>query len=659
MCGILGRFAWRGPAPDTNRYAGLTNLLTHRGPDGGAFWAEAGFFLGHRRLAIIDVAQGRQPMATPDGRFVVTFNGEIYNYLELRAELTTLGYRFANQSDTEVLLQGYAHWGRELPEHLEGMFAFAIVDRAAQTLFLARDRFGEKPLFLRTTAAGVTFASELKCLAAEPGFARAVDEVALAGFLSRNYVTGQRTLLKDVTRLTPGTSLFFNADGSSHTATYWSSRGAARNAQPVAASETLTRIGDTLDRAVRLSLRSDVPVGVLLSGGIDSSLIADSAVRAGFQGRAYCLSFREASFSELPKAQLVAEQLNLPLTEVVMDSTVLEDFLSLVQHADDPLADSSAVALWALARAVAPQHKVVLSGDGGDELFGGYLTYQASLLYQQTFARLPRFLRSAVARASHGLPTSEGKVSFSYKLRRFLRAVDLPPELAHASWNGTWLPAEVPHLLRVAHPHACVAAMLQEQESLAGAPSTLTGLQLADTNNYLPNDILCKVDRMSMAHGVEVRAPFLNQAVAELALALPEAQRTTVRATKIALRRLAEARFGPGISRAPKQGFSIPVHNWLRGAARPLVEDLLSENAIEATGVLQSAFVLKAKDDHVAGRRSLGFELWGLLVFVAWYQQFLSRAPAVAASELCRIELPALSDAAPAGRPAVSSGALP
>ncbi len=622
MCGILGRFARRGRIADTDPLCAATNLLAHRGPDDGTWWSDSCFFLGHRRLSIIDLAHGGQPMASPDGRYVVAFNGEIYNFLELRQRLVAEGIAFSTHSDTEVILQGYRHWGKSVASELVGMFAFAIVDRVENTLYLARDRFGEKPLFLYEVDGMVSFASELGALAALPDIHRTVDKAALAEYLCLNYVPGERTLLDGVRRLRQGTWRFYTRDGA-HEEVYWSPPQAESVGRAPEPAEAVAHLRKLIDDAILLALRSDVPVTLFLSGGIDSSVIAESAVRQGKLKHAYCLDFAESGFSEWSNAQAVAKTLGIELRRAVLSAATLEDFFEIVEHADDPLADSSALAVWALSREVARDYKVVISGDGGDELFGGYLTYKATRYQQILASALPMKAREALRWLGMHMPVSGGKVTASYKLRRFLRAADLSAAEAHFTWNGSWLPTEAAALLTEPATAALATSALQRlalKHHLTVSPS-LGDLQRADATDYLPNDILTKVDRMTMAHGLEARAPFLVPELAEFALRLPDHLKLTwLGRPKRILRDLATELFGTGIGSAKKQGFSIPIHQWLRAPARMLVEDLLSRNEIDALGFLDTEAVLRAKDSHMAQSAQLGFELWGLMVLVAWHR---------------------------------------
>ena len=649
MCGILGHFSFNGAIGDVDAFVEQVNALQHRGPDDGTWWQEGPFFFGHRRLSIIDLSHGGQPMASAEGRLVVTYNGEIYNYLELRDELRSHGCAFATESDTEVLLHGYHIWGENLPARLKGMFAFAIADRRKGTLFMARDRFGEKPLLYVERKDGLTFASEMRPLTALGHVSRDIDEAGLAAYLCLNYVPGDRTMLAAVRRVPPGTWRLYGSTGLVGSGRYWDPQARPASTAELTEEEALAELELLLDRSVRMSLRSDVPVGVFLSGGIDSSLISHSAVRAGRLSQAYCLAMPDRSYSEWDIAQSTAQKLGVPITRVMLDASALDNFLSLVEHADDPLADSSALAVHTISRAAAATNKVVIGGDGGDELFGGYLTYPATLWHARAIAPLPMWLRRGVARASTRLPTSETKVSPSYKLWRFLRAAPLSTAEAHFTWNGTWLPAQAAEFLTEAHGQALARDCLRSMASRLGvvANPTLEQLQRADVAEYLPNDILAKGDRMSMAHGLELRSPFLEPDLADFALSLPARFKAGLRgSTKRILRKLALKRYGPELASSQKQGFSIPVHAWLRGPARARVHELLSPSAVSAIRQLEPRTVTQAVEAHMSGRRSYGFELWGLMVLVSWYQsRVASPAPAPTGRAPRRVEIPNWAEA--------------
>ena len=654
MCGIFGFVSWDRAMPPVSDLCRATNLLRHRGPDAGGYWHERGVFFGHRRLAIIDLATGDQPMPSIDGRYVITFNGEIYNYPELREELRRGGRAFQTASDTEVILEGYQQWGTEVVHRLEGMFAFALYDRLERTLLLVRDRFGEKPLLFSEDSGAVTFASELSPLVAIDRGTREIDIDALTGYLSLNYVPGTRTLARGILRVAPGEWRLYGPEGLRRRERYWTAAQSLESLPSATDEELLDELQHRIDAAVRFTLRSDVPVGLFLSGGVDSSIVAQSAARLGNLESAFCVDFADSRFSEWPRAAHVARTLNIDLVRVPMDVGVLDEFLDVTAHLDDPLADSSAMAVWTVARAASGRLKVVLSGDGGDELFGGYLTYPASRWHARLRPWLPRSAWSMAATAAAHLPVNERvKVGAAYKLQRFLRAMPLETAEAHFTWNGTWMPAQAATLVT---PGAAKQAALSALQRLAashqlGRAPTLRQLQLADVAEYLPNDILAKVDRATMAHGLESRSPLLNTAVAGLALGLPEHLRVgRTGRTKVLLRRLCARHFGPRHAHAPKQGFSLPIHQWLRHQGRALVTALLTPDRINALQVLDAAAIHRAVQAHMSGRRRLGWELWGLMVLVAWHEQRVTNRPAVhgssGAADLQEITLPAATAAA-------------
>ena len=625
MCGIFG-FVGR-ELPPVRDLARATNLLSHRGPDGGAYWHEPGLFLGHRRLSIIDLNTGMQPMFSADGRYVITFNGEIYNYIELREELRALGVEFRTASDTEVILGGYARWGLDIVAKLEGMFAFALYDRLERTTFLARDRFGEKPLLLAHPAGALAFASEMAPLAALGVGGGEIDPDALGAYLCLNYVPGTRTMLRGVTRMAPAEWRLYGGEGLVRRDRYWSPPAAPRDAGS-STGALVDELQERIDHGVRLTLRSDVPVGLFLSGGVDSSCIAESAGRLGRLQQAFCVDIDASSgFSEWHAAEDVARRIGVDITRVPLDVSVLGELIDVTQHLDDPLADSSAIAVWTVARSARRHLKVVLSGDGGDELFGGYLTYAASQWHRRLRPLLPTAAWEILASAAKHLPVNDrAKVSRSYKVHRFLRAMPLSTREAHLTWNGTWLPEEAAALARQDALRTAAIRALHDVATQSGKQTTVHDLQIADVHEYLTNDILAKVDRATMAHGLESRAPLLNSAVAEFALTLPLGLRLKGTTTKYLLRELCARHYGRAHAYAPKQGFSIPVHTWLRHEGRSLMTDLLAPERVGAIGWLNPSAVSKAIDQHLAGM-ALGWELWGLMVLVAWFEQRVAEPP--------------------------------
>jgi asparagine synthase (glutamine-hydrolysing) len=622
MCGIFGYVNWRKDQKlQEDQLVTAANLLFHRGPDGGGYYYEPPFFMAHRRLSIIDIQGGEQPLFSTDGRYGIVFNGEIYNFVELRDELVKKGHIFRTKSDTEVILNGYIQWGPDVCKKLIGMFAFAIHDRDEQILFLARDRLGEKPLLYFFKEGTFAFSSELKALTYIADFSLEIDASALSQYLSLNYVPSTRTLLKDIYKLQPGCWMRVSTDGIK-SEPYWVPQPSQRI--PIKfLDQGLNELEELLQKSIMIGSRSDVPVTLALSGGIDSSLVGYYAAAQGSLTEAYCVDFQEKGFSEYSQAKIVADKLGVKLNAVPFTAACLEEFLNIVYHSDDPLADSSSLPVWALAREVSQKYKVMLGGDGGDEIFGGYMTYKATLMYQKLYKYLPSPVRLSFQKLADFIPATDGKVTLSYKLMRFLRAFNLPPEEAHFTWNGTWHPKDVKSLLLHNSDSQGTSPFVQQGDS---NKDLLTRLQMTDLENYLPSDILTKVDRMTMAHGVESRAPLLHPDIVEFGLSLPASYKISKDGQlKFILRRLAENKFGPAISKAKKQGFSIPIHQWLRREANDLLTDCLSQETLRSIPFLNNDFITKSVNAHLSGKKQLGFELWGLMVLVTWYKQKIEK----------------------------------
>ena len=629
MSGIVGIFSLDGPPPHRERWPELVNHLRHRGPDEGAWWADGPFFFGHRRLCILDIEGGGQPMATEDGALVVTFDGAIYNFEELRAELEEKGHSFRTNSDTEVLLHGYRAWGDELPSRLIGMFAFAIADRRREELFLARGRFGQKPLFIIETQEYVAFASEVRPLAALPDIPRAMNAEALGGYLCRNFVPGTAALFDGIERLPAATWKVFTRQGS-RSGNYWSPPEEPDPDNGQAVEEAMEQCQELLDRSVRMCLRSDVPMGLVISGGIDSPLVAESAVRQGDADTAFFGDVEEETYSEYGAVEVIVDRLGVRLERIMVTADALKDFLKLAEHADDPIGDNSLLPVWVVAEAMAKTHKVCLGGDAGDHIFGGFATLRATKLHANVVCRLPMFLRKMLAFGSSWIPISEKKVTFTYKLWRFLRAFGLSTGQAHFSWNGSWLPDGAAELIRPGPEREVVRGAMAALAERMGLDQgyQLLRLQRADLAEHLTNGIIAKVDRMNMAHGVEVRAPYLDYRLVEWGLRLPDRLKIGPKnELKTLLRAMSRRLYGRIVADQPKQGFSIPTHRWIRGPLRDVVQDLLSPASVERTGVLEPSRVQAALDAHLSGRRSYGFEIWGLALLMAWHRARIERPP--------------------------------
>jgi asparagine synthase (glutamine-hydrolysing) len=613
MCGICGIVRGDGRAVDRDVLAAMRDTLVHRGPDsaGEVVLGEAG--LAARRLAIIDLEGGDQPIANEDGRIVVVQNGEIYNHAELRAELEAAGHRFATpHSDTEVLVHLYEQHGPRFAERLRGMFALAVWDSERRRLVLARDRFGIKPLYYRD-GADFAFASELKALRALPDLSREVDLDALEAFLAFNAIHGPRTIYRDVRKLPPGHVLVLEA-GATRIERYADERPALEHRDEpweALADELRERLRDS----VRAHLVSDVPVGVLLSGGVDSSALAALAAEHG-RVSTFSIGFAEKSFSEVELARTIARRYGTDHHELIVEPDAAELLPTIAAAFDEPFADSSALPTYLVSELAARHVKVALSGEGGDELFGGYETYVADTLAMHTGGAAR--LLSPLAEA---LPSGSGRVPLDYKLKRFTRAAHLPPLERHHGWKEIFSPDARAELLRPdrrgsVDPLDVYRARWAETE---GA-DTLARLQDVDRAIYLVDDLLVKTDRMSMAHSLELRVPFLDPVVAELALALPPAARVRGFAKKRLLRSAVEPLVGREIAHGRKKGFSIPAAAWLRGELEPFAREVLGADRLRRQGYFEPAAVSRLIDEHVARREDHSRQLWGLITFSLWLE---------------------------------------
>ena len=617
MCGICGIASPVG-APDLDRLAAMSAALVHRGPDSAGEYAEGPVALAARRLAIIDLAGGDQPIANEDGSCVVVQNGEIYNYQELRRELERDGHTFRTHSDTEALVHLYEQHGVEFARRLRGMFAVAIWDGRARRLVLARDRYGIKPLYYRHHAGELAFASELRALPRGE-----IDFDALEAFLAFNSIPAPYSIFRDVRKLPAGYVLVWEVDGHMRLERY------ARPG-PVAAealrgddeAELIEELRARLRDSVRAHLLADVPVGVLLSGGVDSAVLAALAAQETSDPvHTFTIGFAERSFDERRDARRVAERYGTNHHELLVspDPTLL--LPALADVFDEPFADSSALPTYLVSQLAAEHVKVALSGEGGDELFGGYYTYTADLLADRV-APLARLVRPLVER----LPTSTSKASFDYKAKRFVRAAHLPALERHHGWKeifSTDMRSELTGRSVAFDPVDVYRARYRETEGCDG----LARLQDVDFGVYLVDDLLVKTDRASMAHSLEARVPFLDPAVANFAFALPAAQKVRGLSKKVLLRKAVEPLLPREIVHGRKRGFSIPAAAWLRGELVPFARETLSADTLNRQGFFRPDIVARLLGEHIAGVEDRSRQLWGLLAFTLWFERHVEQEP--------------------------------
>ena len=621
MCGIAGIVDLGNGPVDAALLRRMCDTLAHRGPDARSFGVRGNVGLGMTRLAVIDLETGDQPYASEDGAIRAVFNGEIYNFGALRSELEARGHRFAGRSDGEVVVHLWEERGPEALDALEGMFALAVHDARSGRVWLARDRLGVKPLFAAVQAERLLFGSEIKAILAAGSVERAVDEVALDEFLAWEYVPAPRTLFAGIEKIEAGGLL--EVDLASHTVRrrrWWRLDTEALGALARERSEPDTGRDDGIDaligRSVRQQLVSDVPLGAFLSGGVDSSLVAAHMTRPS----TFSIGFDDPSYDELPWADIVAEHLGTDHRTRVLRATSGDLFDTLMHHLDDPIADVSVFPTYLVSQLAREHVTVALSGDGGDELFGGYETYVAQEM-ARLWRRCPRPIRAAASAALGALPPAAAKKGLRNKARRFVDGFERPAELEHARWRQ-FLSHELrrdlyaPEWLEALPPDAG-AHVRDEFRDAEGLPALGRRLYV-DMRSYLADNCLVKVDRMSMANSLEVRVPLLATPVVEAAFALPDSEKLRRLTTKPLLKRIA-ARYVPRkCVYRPKEGFSIPMKHWLSGELRPRLEDLLSAERLRREGRFRVDTVERLKREHFDGRENHAHLLWTLVVYQDW-----------------------------------------
>ena len=628
MCGIVGiveRDLTRTIPPGAVER--MVRTLNHRGPDEEGSVNVPGVALAMRRLAIVDVSGGQQPFSNEDGTIHMVANGEIYNFESVKAELTAKGHRFRSRADVEVIVHAYEEWGPEFVTRIRGMFALAVWDSRTQTLLAARDRAGEKPLYYTTTSEGLLLASEIKALLARPEVSRDLDLEALDQFLTYEYVIAPRTIFSSIRKLPAAHYLLYRQNEVS-VHRYWDAADVAvREWTDADAADALR---ETLQEAVRSQMMADVPVGVFLSGGVDSSAIAVLMQRetAGQRVRSFSMGFDDGSYNELPYAREMAALCGTEHIEGLVTPDVGRLFDRLVVHLDEPFADVSLFPTFLVSQMAREHVKVVLSGDGGDELFGGYDAYEAQALAARWGTLAPGIAVRALDAVLDGVPPTATKKGLVNKARRFVSGLaGAPADIEQYRWM-TFLPASTKRRLYTSRfrdglINADVYRPVRDALRRAGGDDLLNRQLYADLCVYLADDILVKVDRMSMATSLETRAPFLDTDVMELAFSMPGHLKIRDGQRKFVLKRALAGQVPDRILHRNKEGFSIPMKNWLRRELAPLMDDLLSEERLRARGLIEPAAVRRMIDAHKSGRANHAHVLFSLMVFERWAQEFL------------------------------------
>ncbi len=643
MCGIAGG-SWtsRGKPLDESVLRRMTDALVHRGPDDfGNYFSTSngqlagGAALGFRRLSIIDLSGGHQPMSNEDGSVWIAFNGEVYNYRELKPELTRLGHQFRTSSDTECIVHAYEQWGRDCVTHLRGMFAFAIWDNRRRTLFLARDRLGQKPLVYRLADNRLTFASELKALLQIPGMPREIEPQAVADFVTLQYVPHPRTMLRGYSKLPPGHwAEFHAATGDFIVQRYWEApyrRRDSTEASTQTAPDSIDWKGQlrkTLTEAVQIRMRCDVPFGAFLSGGVDSTIITGLMQQQSERPvQTFSIGFSEKQFDERSYAREAATKLGTDHHEFVVDPSAVEMLPKLVWHYDEPFADSSAIPTMYLSQLTRQHVTVALTGDGGDELFAGYDRYLAVDLASK-IDRLPRLVRAAMTSSLwQKLPSSVHQKSRIRQVKRFLAALGQTPERRYANWVSIFDDARRPGLfsrdfLQTLNGYDSASFLMNAYDRCAER-DIVQRTTCVDLETYLPCDILTKVDIASMAFSLECRSPFMDHHVVELASRIPRGLKLQGRRGKRILIETFADLLPASIQTRRKMGFGVPLDHWFRNSLRSLVADTLLDRRCLDRGYFDPSAIRRLVDEHTSSQWDHSARLWLLLVFELWQQRFV------------------------------------
>jgi asparagine synthase (glutamine-hydrolysing) len=607
----------------------MVRSLAHRGPDGEGVRAEGPVGFAHRRLAIIDLSDaGYQPMTTADGRLWVTFNGEIYNFQEIRSELEGRGVAFRSRTDTEVILAAYREWGVGCLERLRGMFAFALWDAPRRVLLLARDRLGKKPLFYRLDQDGIAFASEPKAFLAEPDFQPEVDVEAISHYLTYQYVPSPMCAFRGVRKLPPAHYLLLQ-DGRVSIERYWRLR--YRTKRPMREVEAAEELLARLREAVRLRLVSDVPLGGFLSGGIDSSaVVALMAQEGSGPVKTFSIGFEESDYNELPFARAIAQRYSTDHHEFIVRPDAVAILPKLVWHYNEPFADSSAIPTYYLAELTRRHVTVALNGDGGDESFAGYERYLANVAALR-YENVPGVIRGPLSSLLARLPSGSSRSGVA-RLQRFVAAMPEPREQRYARWMMHFQPELkeelcTPEFRREAGGDAM--RMLLDQYDASDADDFVDATLDVDVNRYLPDDLLVKVDIATMAHGLESRSPFLDHPLMEFAASLPPDLKLHGRIKKHVLKKAVRGLLPDEVIDRPKMGFGVPIDHWFRRELKELAYDLLLSRESVSRGYFHTAVVRRLLDEHVSGARAWHYQLWNLVMLELWHRTFIDHRPTI------------------------------
>jgi asparagine synthase (glutamine-hydrolysing) len=631
MCGIAGIFDRTGQGVDRSILENMNAQLAHRGPDDEGYHISGSIGLAQRRLRIIDLATGRQPMANEDGSVWLTFNGEIYNFREFRDELIQLGHRFATASDTEVIVHGYEQYGASCLQKMRGMFAFAIWDAKRRELFLARDRVGKKPLFYAWVGGQFVFASELQGLLQHPGIKKEVAPEAIDEYLTYGYIPAPRTAFQNVFKLLPGHYLTVGTEqgerGLAEPQRYWQLKYEPK--QNLSEQEAGEAFLEIMKEAISLRLIADVPLGALLSGGIDSSLVV--ALMSQMTDRpvkTFSIGFDDQAFNELPFARLIAKRYGTEHHEMVVRPSALEILPLLVRHYGEPFADSSAVPSYYVAQMTRQHVTVALNGDGGDECFAGYDRYLGSAMADR-YQRIPRVLRTRLLEPLATLiPDRLPRRHRLGQLKRFIKVAGESRSGRYVQWMSYFRPAQKqklysPEFRSRLNGSEATAWLAERYGAVSGnGRDALDAILALDIESYLPYDLLVKMDIASMANSLEARSPFLDHKVLEFAATLPAGMKIRGKTLKYLLKKSSRDLLPPEVLDRRKMGFGVPVGDWMRGDLRPLLDDVLLSDESLQRSYFDAEYVRSLVAAHIDGRQNNGDQLWALLWLELWHREF-------------------------------------
>ncbi|MFH0763968.1 MAG: asparagine synthase (glutamine-hydrolyzing) [Candidatus Omnitrophota bacterium] len=628
MCGICGYIHLdKSKRPSEAILKNMMETIRKRGPDEEGVYLKDNVALGHRRLSIIDLETGQQPMSSQDGSITIVYNGEVYNFPQLKDILIKSGHRFKTHSDTEVVIHAYEEYGKDCVKYFNGMFAFAIWDSRKNILFMARDRFGKKPLYYAVFDNQFIFGSELKALLKHPSVRKEIDVDALSRYLAYEYVPSPYSIFKNINKLEPASTLVLK-DGRIKTDYYWDL--AFGRADRFDIKEAEERLLALLKESVRKRLISDVPLGVFLSGGIDSSSIV--AMMAELVDpkkiKTFSIGFKEKSFDESSDARRVAEYFGTDHHEEILSpDTMIGIFPDILDILDEPFADSSIIPTYLVSKFTRRYVKTALGGDGGDELFLGYPSFLAHKingylnLVPAAIKKIPLEMLTRVTSASTEY------MSVNFKAKRFLRGLDFPEDVRHQAWIGSFTPQEQKKLFAPdsAPDHSADKIYAATKRLFNNAPTKdpLNKAIYTYVKTYMTDDILAKVDRASMANSLEVRAPFLDTEFAEFACSLPSSAKLKNFRTKTILKNALKGKLPEETLNKPKQGFAVPVAKWLKGDLKTLLFEAFDKKKIEREGLFNYSYIRKMRDDFVANRHDTRKEIWALFMFEMWYDKWM------------------------------------